>query len=151
MKLKKNYLKGSYTVEASLVITIIMFVLAALIFCTFYIHDRATLQAMVCEAAAVGSSFATDEEREEAVQKVVGGIEAGRFLGSRNLNGNVAMGKKEITVLWNTEYPVPGFAAKYLAEGKLEARKSWTCKILDPADTIRIIKGAGELLTGGDQ
>lgn len=136
--------------EAAIVVTMTIFVLAALILCTFYIHDRAVLQAIVCEAASVGSSFATDEERKEAAQEVVGGLNAGRFLGSRNLDGNVAMGSREVTVLWDAEYPVPGFAAEYLADGKLDIHKTWTCKILNPASTIRKIKGVGELLTGGD-
>ncbi len=150
MSLKKKFLRGSYTVEASVVVTMAMFVLAALILCTFYIHDRATLQAAVCEAASVGSNFATEKERKEAAQKVAGRVHEGRFLGSRNLNGNTALGSREATALWSAEYPIPGFAANYLAGGKLEIQRTWTCRILNPASTIRKIKGAGELLTGGD-
>ena len=146
----QKYLKGSYTVEASIVVTMTMVVLAALILCTLYIHDRAVMQALVCEAASVGSSFATDKERKEAAQEVAGRLNEERFLGSRKLEGSAATGSREVTVLWNAEYPVPGFAASYLTEGKFDIRKKWTCKILNPADTIRKIKGAGELLTGGD-
>lgn len=148
--MKKKYLKGSYTVEAAVVISMTIFVLAALILCTFYLHDRATLQAIVCEAASVGSSFSTEKDRKEAMQGVVERINAGRFLGSRGLDGSAALGKRKATVLWNAKYPIPGFAARYLTEGELNIRKTWTCRILDPASTIRKIKGAGELLAGGD-
>ena len=148
--MKKKYLKGSYTVEASIVITMVMFVLATLIICTFFIHDGATLQAVVCEAASAGSNFATEAERKEEAQEVVDGVNASRFLGSRNLDGSAALGSREATVLWNAQYPIPGFVANYLTGGKLNVRKTWTCKILNPANTIRKIKGAGELLTGGD-
>lgn len=145
-----NYLRGSYTVEASVVVTMTVLILAALILCTFYIHDRAVLQAVVCEAASAGSSFATEEERKAAAQEVVGKLGEERFLGSRGLEGSAALGKREVTVLWSAVYPIPGFAAKYLAKGRLDVRKTWTCRIADPADAIRKIKGAGELLTGGD-
>ena len=148
--MKKKYLRGSYTVEASFVVTMTLFVLAALILCTFYIHDRATLQASVCEAASVGSNFATEKERKQAAQKVIEDMSEGRLLGSRNLDGNVALGKREAVARWSAEYPVPGFAAKYLAEGSLNIRKTWTCKVLNPASTIRKITGVGELLTGGE-
>ena len=143
--MKKKYLKGSYTVEAAVVVSMTIFVLAALILCTFYLHDRATLQAIVCEAASVGSSFATEKDRKEAMQGVVERINA-----EHSLVGSAALGKREVTVLWNAKYPIPGFAARYLTEGELNIRKTWTCRILDPASTIRKIKGAGELLTGGD-
>ncbi len=150
MKTEKNFLKGSYTVEASVVVTVTMLVLASLILCTFYIHDRAAIQGIVCEAASVGSIFSTEEERKQAAQEVIGRMEESRFLGSRNLNGNAASGKREVTAQGSAEYPVPGFAAKYLSDGSLEIHKSWTSRIVDPADAIRKIKGAGELLTGGD-
>ncbi len=148
--MKKNYLKGSYTVEAAVVVTTTIFVLAALILCTFYIHDRGVLQSMVCEAAVVGSNFSTEEERSEEMQKVTEQINGDRFLGSREISGNAASSAKRVTASWDAEYPVPGFASKYLAGGKLEIKQIWTSKILDPADAIRKIKGAGELLTGGD-
>lgn len=148
--MKRKYLKGSYTVEAAVVVTVTILVLAALILCTFYIHDRAVLQSAVCEAASAGSNFATARERKEAVQKITGELNAGRFLGSRGLSGNASTGNKMVVVSWAAEYPVPGFAARYLSQGKLDIQGSWTCKIPDPADAIRKIKGAGELLTGGN-
>lgn len=148
--MKKTYMKGSYTVEAAAVVTITLFVLASLILCTFYIHDRAVMQGLVCEAAAVGSSFATEEEREAALQEAVKGLTGERFLGSRELNGNATSSGKRVIVSWKAKYPLPGFAAKYLSQGELGIERSWTCRITDPAESIRIIKGAGELLTGGD-
>ena len=151
MKTKKNYLKGSYTVEASMIVTTTILVLASLILCTFYIHDRAAMQGIVCEAASAGSNFATAEERTQAAQAVLERLDAGRFLGSQNVSGNAASGKREVTVQGSAQYPVPGFAAEYFSEGSLDIRKSWTGRILDPADAIRKIKGAGELLTGGDE
>ena len=139
-------MKGSYTVEAAIVVTVTIFVLASLLICTFYVHDRAVMQGLVCEAASAGSSFITEEERKEAIQ----GVEE-RFLGSRGLDGSAASGSKSVTVSWKAGYPVPGFAAAYLSRGELDYKRSWTCKILNPADLIRKIKGAGELLTGGDK
>ena len=42
-------------------------------------------------------------------------------------------------------FPVPGFAAKYLAGNKLTIKKEWTSKKFDPAKTIRMVKGAEKL------
>lgn len=147
----KRYMKGSYTVEAAVVVSLTIFVLTALIFCTFYIHDRAVLQSVVCETALAGSGFASEADRKEAMTDAAARIRQGRFLGSRGLEGKAAAGENEVTAEWSASYPVPGFAARYLSGGILNIHSSWTSRILDPADTIRKIKGAGELLTGGDQ
>lgn len=147
--MKKKYMKGSYTVEAAVIVSLAMFVLASLMICTFYLHDRAVMQGLVCEAASVGSSFITEDERKAAVQNVVSELDGKRFLGSRALEGNAASSGKRISASWSAEYPVPGFAVKYLSKGSFAYDRSWTCRILNPADTIRKIKGAGELLVGG--
>lgn len=149
--MKKNDLRGSYTVEAAAVVCITVLVLAALIICTFYIHDRAVFQGAACEAAAAGSNFMTDAERKAAAAAVKKKITASRFLGSRNLSGSVATGQKEVRAIWTAAYPVPGFAARYLSGGRLDIQKAWTCRIFDPADAIRKIRGVGELLTGGEK
>lgn len=148
--MRKKYLKGSCTVEAAVVVTMTVCVLASLVLCAFYIHDRAVFQCAACEAASVGSGFATDSERRRAALGIVQELKGQRLLGSRSLSGNAATGSREVTAVWSAEYPVPGFAARYLGGDSLEIRTSWTCKILDPADAIRKIKGAGELLAGGD-
>lgn len=147
---KQIYFRGSYTVEAAVVVSITVFVLGALLLGAFYVHDRSVLQSQTCEAALAGSIFATEKERSEAAEKVKNTVTSQRLLGSRDLEGYAATGSKESKASWRASYPIPGFAAKYFAGGRLAVSASWTCKIQDPADTIRKIRGASELLTGGE-
>lgn len=142
--------KGSYTVEAAMVVSITFLVLASLVIGTFYLHDRAVFQSMVCEIASAGSAYATESERENAVSTLKGEVSASRFLGSTELSGNATAGDDEVTASWSASYPVPGFAMQYLAGNELSIETSWTSKIAEPVDTIRLIRGAGELITGGD-
>lgn len=146
----KNYLKGSYTVEAAVVVSLTFLVLASLMIGAFYLHDRVVLQGFVCEMAAAGSNFMTEAERKEAMGEVKKRLNANRFLGSRGLSGNAAAGKKEAAASWQAVYPVPGFAVKYISGNLIDIRQNWTCKIPDPADTIRKVRGIGDLLTGGE-
>lgn len=140
-----KYLKGSYTVEAATVISLVFFVLGALLICSFYIHDKSVLQGIVCEAAAAGNNFSTEKERKEAVSSVKKRITASRFMGSKNLNGNVSTGGKNTEASWSAVFPVPGFAAKYMVGNRLTINKECTCKRVDPAKTIRMVKGAEKL------
>jgi len=147
---KSRVWKGSYTVEAAAVVSITVMVLAALILVSFYAHDRAVFQSFVCEIAAVGSNYATESERTSAINSAKAQVSASRFLGSSNLTGSAQAGEAEVTASWGAVYPVPGFAAEYLAGGELAISTSWTSQIMDPTDTIRLIRGAGKLITGGD-
>lgn len=139
-------LQGSYTVEAAVVVSLVFFVLAALILCTFYVHDRAVFQSAACEASSAGNNFITAKERKEAMSEVKQRMTQSRFLGSKNIKGNTATGKKEASSSWSAVYPFPGFVMKFISGGRLEIRKSWSSKILNPADTIRMIRGVGELI-----
>lgn len=148
--LRESSFRGSCTVEAAVVVSVTMFVLAALLIGAFYVHDRSVLQSQTCEAAVAGSIFCTEKERSEAAGKVKKTVTAGRLLGSRAVNGYAAAGSRESKAAWSAVYPVPGFAAKYLAANQLDISVKWTCKIVDPADIIRKIRGASELLMGED-
>lgn len=147
----KNYLHGSYTVEGALVFSMTFFVLAALLIVTFYVHDRAVIQAVTCEAASVGTNFLTSKERSVAAAKVKKQFGQSRLLGSRNLSGNAAVGNKESTAIWKAVYPVPGMVMKYLSRNKLQIQAQWNGKIQTPSDTVQKIRGAGSFLIGGDR
>lgn len=147
---KRIYFRGSYTVEAAVVVSITVFALAALLIGAFYVHDRSVLQSQTCEAALAGSIFATEKERSKAAEKIKNTVTKDRLLGSGGLEGYAATGNRECKAAWSASYPVPGFAVKYFAGDQLAITASWTCKILNPADTIRKIRGASELLTGGE-
>lgn len=144
-------LQASYTVEAALVFSITFFVLAAFFVLSFYVHDRAVMQSMVCEAALAGSNSVTQSDRTKAADQVRKNIKQKRFLGSRNLTGNVSSGEKQAMASWKAVYPVPGFAAKYFSKGYLQIQASWNSQVFHPSETIRKIRGAGEFLTGGEQ
>lgn len=139
---------GSYTVEAALVVSITFYVLTALLLCTFYVHDRAVIQSSVCETAAAGSSFCTSKERKSAMDQAKKLLSQSRLLGSTSLKGSISPGGKEAAASWSAVYPFPGFVMNYIAAGKVNIQKSWSSRVLDAAETIRKIRGAGELLMG---
>ncbi|MCD8023088.1 MAG: hypothetical protein LUF30_08995 [Lachnospiraceae bacterium] len=147
---KQSAWKGSYTVEAAAVVSITILVLASLLIVSFYAHDRAVFQSYVCEIAATGSNYATEKERTSAVAFANAQVTASRFLGSSSLSGSASAGEDEVTASWSASYPVPGFAVAYLADGELSISASWTSEIVEPVETIRLIRGAQRIITGGD-
>ncbi len=144
-KKKMACLKGSYTVEAALVMSVTVFVLGALILLTFYLHDRAVAQSLVCEIATAGSTQENEKKCAEAAQKAAGGVSASRFLGSRALSKDVSAGEKKASARVGASFPVPGFAVQYFSGGELSIDASWESAVLSPSETIRLFRGLGEL------
>ncbi len=149
-RLKTAGLKGSYTVEASILFCMIIFMLGAILLAAFYLHDRGVLQSSACEAAAAGENGYGQGERTGAAVKVKQQMSAGRLLGSRGLSGNLSVGDDTVTCSWRASFPVPGFAARYLSGGMLSADTSWSVRHIRPGREIRLIRGIGKLLGGGE-
>lgn len=148
-RLNRGKWKGSYTVEASIVMAIVILVLAALIFAAFYMHDRAVLQGISCEIASAGRNAATQSERQKAMAALKNGFSSDRLLGSRQVSGQAEAGKKKVSSVWKGNFYFPGFVMKYFAGGHYTIHVSWNSEVVQPADTIRKIRGVRKLVIGG--
>ena len=104
--------------EAAFVMSITLFVLAALLICMFYLHDRAVMQASVCGIVAAGSNTASEKEQRRVTSELKNSLTQKRLTGSRNLSSQVSTGK-EISASWSGTYPVPGLAMEYFTNSSL--------------------------------
>lgn len=138
----RKYYKGSYTVEAAAVFSLTFLVLGAFLLVAFYVHDRAVLQCIVCEAASAGSNFAAEEDRRQAADQAMHAAKEQRFMGSRNLSVSAETGKGTVSVRAGANFPVPGLFASFLSGGVREVSCEWNSRITDPAQIIRKIRGA---------
>ena len=69
-KVGQDTWKGSYTVEAAVILPLTALILAAVILAAFYIHDRSCMQGMACEIASAGSNCITQEQRTKRVAQL---------------------------------------------------------------------------------
>lgn len=60
--MKNNRLKGSFTVEMSFLMPMILFLIMSCILAVFYFHDKNILSAAAYETAVVGSTKAREKE-----------------------------------------------------------------------------------------
>lgn len=141
--------KGSYTVEAAVILPLTALILAAVILTAFYIHDRSCMQGIACEIASAGSNCITEEQRTERGAELRQRVKQQRFLGSRNLAVSVSSGKTEVNAKLEASYPVPGMVARFFANGSLPVQCSWKTKDVEPAKTIWQIRGVASILGGG--
>jgi Flp pilus assembly protein TadG len=52
--LDKSTVRGSYTVEAALILPIILFIIAGLLYLGFYLHDKVKIQSIIDDTSTRG-------------------------------------------------------------------------------------------------
>ena len=77
MKIKRICSRGSFTVEAAVVVPLAVFLIAALVGLTFFAHDRVWFTGAACEAALAANAA---EDGESAAQQKIGQRTADRIL-----------------------------------------------------------------------
>lgn len=139
---QKKARKGSFTIEATCVISLIMVVLMGTLYLCFFVHNRAWLTAAAYEAALTGSMEAVKEDGKVYETALAKGKELGNtgFFGTENLTMQVNTGS-QVSVVYDADTIVlfAGFTWHLRAEG--------SAKVIDPVSRIRKIKAAAELVS----
>ena len=104
-----KYPRGSVTVEASLLMAVVIPLLTALIYLGFYLHDRAYIQNAVRETA-VCMAMEKDVDKDAGKRGV---------LWIKSLNEDVSVEKDRVVVKAKGSFSVPGLLAGFLADNRL--------------------------------
>ena len=139
--MKKVATRGRMTLEAALLMPVILLVLMVTLYLFFYIHNRAWLTAAAYEAALDGAMEPLRPEgksRDKALKK---GKELGNtgFFGSKNLKLQASEGK-QVQVIYDLDMfsVYGGFNSHLQVQGKV--------KVIKPVSWIRKIKGAADAI-----
>lgn len=138
---KKYVSRGSFTIEAACVMSLILVTIIGILCLSFFVHNRAWLTAAACEAALSGSMEGIKKDGQVYETAVIRGEELANtgFFGAENLQCFVNTGKK-VTVTYeaDTIASFGGFRWKMKTEG--------SSKIICPAEWIRKVKAAQEVI-----
>lgn len=139
----KKLSKGSFTVEAACVMSLILLAVMSMLYLFFYVHNRAWLTAAACEAALAGSMEGVKEdgkiyETAEARGKELGNV---GFFGAENLELRLKTGERvQVVYELDTMVPYGGMRWHLRVEGRSD--------IIRPVTWIRRMKGFRGLLDG---
>ena len=140
MKLKKLK-KGSFTIEAAGVMSVVMLAIIGILYLCFLVHNRNWLTAAAYEAAITGSMESVMEEGNAYETAVMKSRELGNtgFPGAENLKSQVQAGK-EVKVTYTAE-TISGFGGFHW-----EMKAEGCAKVIQPAKWIRKTKAASEIV-----
>ena len=133
--------KGSFTIEAALLMPLVLMILIGVLYLDFFVHDRAYLTAAAYEAAVSGSMEGYKKkgniyEKADIQGRMLGDI---GLPGGENLSMQTNAGKT-VKVTYRLEVPAGFLGQKW----KLEV--SGKAKPLRPVGWIRKVKGTVDML-----
>lgn len=133
--------KGSFTIEAACVMSLVLLVLMGVLYLSFFVHNRAWLTVAACESALTGSMEGVRKDGQSQEAAAVRSRELGNvgFFGAENLTGQVKNGKEiKVTYTADTISGFGGFRWKLTAEG--------SSRVIRPVEWIRKIRAASEVI-----
>lgn len=131
--------KGSYTVEAALLMGIILSVLVSVIYLGFWYHDKGFLQSVAYETACTASLRA--DESGWQIEQAARTLTEGRMLGTRGIQRQCQNSKKAATVSFQGTFRIPGMILAFFQKEKLEIQESCTITTERPSKKIQKIRG----------
>lgn len=137
---KHRLTKGSFTIEAACVMSLVLLAIMGLLYLTFFVHNRSWLTAAACESALAGSMEEIREDGQGYEAASLRSRELGNtgFFGTSDLRYHVDKGKS-IRVIYtaDTVSSFGGFRWKLKAEGN--------AKVICPARWIRKVRAAKKI------
>ena len=142
----KRKAEASFTVEASLLMAVILPVLVAVLLTGFYLHDRAYLQGITTELCGMGSNLRIYDDRESRMTRIRDRRLSHSLLWAGEAAGSVNCGEETVSADAGAGFPIPGITGHLMGDAKADLKAQWSRRLLRPTDLIWQIRGAKYLL-----
>lgn len=132
--------KASYTVEASLLFPFILAVMVLLVYFSFFIHDRAVMDAAANQAALRGSEITSPHGDIFTKVRETGKRETeGRLLATKNLDMDIRVDSREVNVVYKGDFVIPAgvLPVPAMSMGNTSITALGRSSRIDPAGFIR--------------
>lgn len=139
---KTRELSASITVEAALVVPIVLMVIFLMISLDFYVHDRAYYTLCAYETALTGNSFRriSEEEGERNAKETISLLRNAHRMPTELPDGTVRMEEE------TTEAIFSGSVYRLWGTGSWEYQVRGSVRRIQPEETIRKIRMAEKIL-----
>lgn len=141
----KKALRASFTVELSLLMTLLLPLLTGLIYLGFYMHDRAFLAGAALETACT-AGLCPEEASEGQLEKKRQQLIRGRLLAVREPGGAAALKKDSVTVTATGTFRVPGMLRPLFGAAELPVSQRAQLGLESPRKTVNKIHGIRKML-----
>lgn len=144
--------KASFTVEAAMLMTLILPVLLALIYLGLFLHDKGVLNGAAQETVAIADLNRWKKSGNARLAGRAGKL-ADRTGPSGKAKVSVSVSDHQASAEYDASMKLPGLLPKLFGKSTLDTGASAQRILPEPADTIRVIRGleyVSKMLAEGD-
>lgn len=142
------YEAGYFTVEAALILPMVLLILTTMLFMGFYSYDRCILEQSAYEAALRGSSnrLSTQEEAFAEAESAAQSLLTEKVFAVSGLTYTVTVTQKSVTVAYecNVNVPFISWLSEYLENVDFNICVAKTVPRSRPVEKIRLIRKVSE-------
>ncbi len=129
-------LKGSYTVEATLLMMIVIPLLFAFLYLGYYLHDRAVLENTAYELAVYAGLQKEKEDGEALIETKRKELEKGYLPGIKGIQSEMIIGSKKVSTIFKGTFQIPGMLTIFFGNIQLELIGKSELELSEPTKTI---------------
>lgn len=129
-------LRASYTVEAALLMTVILPLLTGIIYLGFYLHNVSVMQNAAYELTVLGSFESGRGDGESIVEKRKQELVSRAFPGLGQVQADVQIGKKKVSARIQGEFRIPGLIMHFFCNNRMNIQAYSEMELLQPGKQI---------------
>ncbi len=137
----KHLKRAAFTVEAAMLMTVILPVLMVILTASFDLHDRALLQGAVSEALSMGGNLVLYEEDRAALPGLIGSLVQDGTIRAENLSNTVSADPDHVSASCSGTIDYPPFLEPFTASGSRTISATGERTIIHPATLIWKVRG----------
>ena len=141
--------KAAVTVEAALLMTLIIPLLIAIMVTGFYVHDRAYVQGVCTELCAMGSNLQLYDDAAAQLDVLESKRLSGSMMWTKAVSGSHDVSETAADASAHGSFNLPGLITNVFGMNVPEISASWSRNIYHPAEliwTMRSVKYVVDLL-----
>ena len=141
MKRRTHLISAAFTVEAAMLMAVILPVLMAILTASFDLHDRALFQGAVSEALSMGGNLVLYEEERAALPGLIGSLMQDGTIRAEDLSAGVSADPDYVSASCSGTIDYPFFLEPFAPSGSRTISASGERTILHPASLIWKVRG----------
>ncbi len=135
------FINGSFTVEASLIMTLLLPVLLSILYLGFCDHDKGILMGSACEITATADNMQWKSSPGKGLDKKASLLAKNHVLCTRDLKTHVSVSEDSVQVSYTGSVSLPGILPHFFGKERVNTDQKRERRLLHPSDTIRKIRG----------
>ena len=146
-KQRSGYLQAAFTVEASMLMILILPLLMLIMVLAMDLHDQAVLQGAVSEAVSMGGNLVLYKEERKALSEKIQETADRGTIWAGDISGNVSIDTKHVSASLEGTIDYPGFVQPLREAGPKTITASGERTIIHPPSLIWKVRGVKRVVS----